>query len=340
MEKQVTYRSMADDNSESAFRMIDVGAKMVTQRIAVARGRIQMSPDSFARVVARSLPKGDVLALAEVAGILAAKKTAEILPLCHPLSLDAVKLVCDPDFQSHSVIVTCEARTSAKTGVEMEALLGVNAALLCIYDLVKAIDPVLVISDVFLCKKSGGKSGEWVSPLLASSQIDRAVLGSDVLRGIRFAVVTVSDRCWRGEADDVSGPLACQFLKENGSSDVESFLLPDELDQIRTEIERQCKSAKFDVIIISGGTGVSPRDVTPEALSPLWTKHLSGFGELLRHSGASHNYKAWLSRSSAGLIGRTLVVMLPGSPKAVVEGLSVLKDLIPHSVEISKGGRH
>ncbi len=340
MEKHVTYRFMADDDSGSAFRMIDVGAKIATQRIAVARGRIQMSPASLARVVAKNVPKGDVLALAEVAGILAAKKTAEILPLCHPLGLDAVRLVCEPDFQSQSVIVTCEARTSAKTGVEMEALLGVNAALLCIYDLVKAIDPVLLISDVFLCKKSGGKSGEWVSPLLTSTQKDDGVPRASVLSGIRFAVVTVSDRCSRGEAEDVSGPLACRFLQENGSTDVESFLLPDDLDLIRTQIESHSLSGNFDVIVISGGTGISPRDVTPEALSPLWTKHLSGFGELLRHSGAPYNSKAWLSRSSAGLIGRTLVVMLPGSPKAVIEGLSVLKDLIPHSVEISKGGRH
>lgn len=147
------------------LEMVDVGAKLPTRRQAVALGRIRMSRASFEAIDRGTNPKGDVLAQAEVAGILGAKRTSELLPLCHPLGLEqvVVRFRLEPD--TSSVVASCRAITTAKTGVEMEALCGVTAALLAVYDLAKAVDPVLSISDVHVATKEGGKSGLWVNPL-------------------------------------------------------------------------------------------------------------------------------------------------------------------------------
>ncbi len=147
------------------LEMIDVGLKTSTRRRAVARGRIRMSGASFEAIARGTNPKGDVLAQAEVAGILAAKRTAELIPLCHPLALEQVVVRFRMDPATTSVLAACAATTTAKTGVEMEALCGVTAALLAIHDLAKAVDPALTISDVHVSSKEGGKTGRWVNPL-------------------------------------------------------------------------------------------------------------------------------------------------------------------------------
>jgi cyclic pyranopterin monophosphate synthase len=147
-----------------SFRMIDVGEKAPTKRRALARGRIEMSRSAFDALRTGRNPKGDVLAQAEVAGMLAAKRTSELIPLCHPLALDQVQVRFELVDATCSVIASCEASATARTGVEMEALQGVSGALLAIYDLSKAVDPVLSISDVHLSVKEGGKSGLWVHP--------------------------------------------------------------------------------------------------------------------------------------------------------------------------------
>jgi len=146
------------------FHMIDVGEKPPTRRRALASGRLQMSAAAFEALRAGKNPKGDVLAQAEVAGMLAAKRTAELIPLCHPLPLDQVRVAFELVPATCSVVATCEASATARTGVEMEALHGVTGALLAVYDLCKAVDPVLVISDVHLAVKEGGKSGRWIHP--------------------------------------------------------------------------------------------------------------------------------------------------------------------------------
>jgi len=147
------------------FRMIDVGGKQPTARRAVASGRLQMSAAAFEALRLGTNPKGDVLAQAEVAGMMAAKRTADLLPLCHPLPLDQVSVRFELLHGSREVLARCEAAATARTGVEMEALAGACGALLAVYDLCKAVDPVLTITDVHLEVKEGGKSGRWVYPL-------------------------------------------------------------------------------------------------------------------------------------------------------------------------------
>jgi cyclic pyranopterin phosphate synthase len=140
-------------------RMVDVGGKAATLRVAVASGRISMSATTLAAIRDGAVPKGDVLAAARIAGIMAAKKTAELIPLCHPLALDAVTV--DFAIEDDGVRATVKASLTGRTGVEMEALTAASVALLTIYDMAKALDKGMVISDLRLIEKRGGKSGDW-----------------------------------------------------------------------------------------------------------------------------------------------------------------------------------
>jgi cyclic pyranopterin phosphate synthase len=149
-------------DDSGAARMVDVSAKATTPREAVAAGAIRLSREAALAIAQGLVKKGDVLAVARVAGILAAKKTADLIPLCHPLPLSAVSI--DFDLADESICVTATARTTGQTGVEMEALTAVSVALLTIYDMAKAIDKSMTIGDIRLLSKTGGKSGDWHRP--------------------------------------------------------------------------------------------------------------------------------------------------------------------------------
>jgi cyclic pyranopterin phosphate synthase len=149
-------------DSDGNARMVDVGGKAETRRVAVAAGRIRMTPAALSAIRAGDVPKGDVLAAARIAGIMAAKKTAELIPLCHPLALDAVTV--DFAFEGNALRATATASLSGRTGVEMEAMTAVSVALLTIYDMAKAIDKAMVIEEIHLVEKRGGKSGDWHAP--------------------------------------------------------------------------------------------------------------------------------------------------------------------------------
>jgi cyclic pyranopterin phosphate synthase len=143
--------------------MVDVGAKTVTERVAVARGRVTMRPETVRLIVEGQLKKGDVLAVAQVAGIMAAKRASELIPLCHPLLLSQVLVTCAPNLGEECVDIEATVRVSGKTGVEMEALTAVTVAGLTIYDMAKAVDREMRLTDVRLVSKSGGRSGEWTN---------------------------------------------------------------------------------------------------------------------------------------------------------------------------------
>ncbi len=149
-------------DESGAARMVDVGGKRESARSATATGRIAMSAQALTAIRDGSGPKGDVVSAARIAGIMAAKKTAELIPLCHPLALDAVTL--DFAFEEDAVRATATTTLTGKTGVEMEALTAVCVALLTIYDMAKALDKGMVLSEIMLIEKRGGKSGDWVRP--------------------------------------------------------------------------------------------------------------------------------------------------------------------------------
>lgn len=152
-------QSLTHIDAEGTARMVDVGAKAETQRLAVASGRIRMSADAIVAIRAGDAPKGDVLGTARIAGIMAAKRTGDLIPMCHPLTLDAVNL--DFAFEGDAVRATATASLTGKTGIEMEAITAVMIALVTVYDMAKALDKAMVIEDVRLIEKRGGKSGHW-----------------------------------------------------------------------------------------------------------------------------------------------------------------------------------
>lgn len=321
----------------SSFHMIDVGPKLPTARRAEAQGRIVLSKAAFVALRDGKNPKGNVLALAETAGIMAAKKVSDLLPLCHPLPIDQVIVSFQLQPESFSVLALCEVAVNAKTGVEMEALAGVNGALLCVYDLSKAVDPVLEIQDVRLNWKRGGKSGEWVHPSATKAAATKPVAH---LAGARVALLTISDRVSRGEAEDKSGATLRELFVEAGASIAEQTTVADERQDIASVLRRLALETDAEIIISTGGTGLSPRDVTPEAIEDVCDRMIPGFGELLRSSGAEFIKTAWLSRSAAGTLNNKLIIALPGSTNAVSEGLSVLMPLLKHSLHTLRGGDH
>ena len=322
------------------YAMVDVGEKPATRRRAVARGSLSMGRPAFELLKSGRLPKGDALKLGEAAGILAAKRTPQNVPLCHPLPLDKVSVRFELDAALPGVHAFCEASAFAKTGVEMEALSGVSGALLVVYDLVKQVDPALTVSEVRLVTKEGGKSGLWHHPSsapLPSAPLPLATGRNRPATG-RAAVVTVSDRCSRGLAKDVSGPLLRAGLQALGFKTAKPLVVPDERERIAAAVIRLCKIS--DVVLLTGGTGLSPRDVTPEAIEGLCDRLIPGIGEALRAAGSAATPMSALSRCVAGQRGKALIVALPGSRGGVADGIRVLAGLLPHAVHVIRGGDH
>ena len=142
--------------------MVDVSEKEITSRIATARGTIRMRPKTLALILEEKIPKGDVFSVARVAGIMAAKKTSELIPMCHPLNITSVKIDLTPKQKPARVDIEASVRVSGKTGVEMEAMTAVSVAGLTIYDMCKAVDREMIIGEIRLVEKSGGKSGRFI----------------------------------------------------------------------------------------------------------------------------------------------------------------------------------
>lgn len=323
-----------------SFQMIDVGGKPTTHRIAVASGEIVVGAEAFALIRDRKLPKGDVLMLAEVAGIQGAKNAYQMIPLCHPMGLDMVRIFTELLPEQHAVRVFCVASVHAKTGIEMEVLAGVNAALLTLWDLSKMIEANLAMREIKLLAKKGGKSGIWLNPAGVPDWVLELVNPKlePRLKNRRVAVLTLSDRAARGEYADESGALLKTTLEAEGAAVCEYRVIPDEREGLVAAVKDIVAQHQPHLLITTGGTGVSARDITPEALTPLFDKTIPGVGELLRQDGAQYTPLSWSSRAVGGVIGSTLIITLPGNPAAVKEGLSaLLPKMIPHLIRISQG---
>ncbi|MBK6896508.1 MAG: bifunctional molybdenum cofactor biosynthesis protein MoaC/MoaB [Alphaproteobacteria bacterium] len=321
------------------FTMIDVGRKRPTRRRAVACGTIRMNAEAFNAIRTGSLPKGNVLALAEAAGIAGAKKTPDLIPMCHTLPLDQVTIHCDLDADYHAVTVYAQAAAFAKTGVEMEALAGVNAALLTIWDLTKGTDPSLLIEGVRLLVKTGGKSGTWVNPEGIPDWLVGQLPDPHFLKGKSASILVMSDRASAGTYKDESGAILKVLLEQAGANLLSQTLIPDQKDDISASILNICQKEKPDLLLTSGGTGPGPKDVTPDALCVICDRVLEGLGDVLRSESLYFTDTAWLSRTTAGMVGATLVIALPGSPKAVQECWDVLSPFIGDALDkIKKQG--
>lgn len=324
-----------------SFHMADVRRKPLTERRAVAVGELRAGPVGYAALVQRSLPKGDALVMAEVAGLQGAKQASVLMPLCHPLSLEFVEVRCVPVPERYAIRVYCACALSARTGVEMEALAGATAALLTLYDLTKPVEPALSIDGVRLLFKEGGKNGLWLHPegMSESEQAHYRPRDLPRLEGIAATVVTVSDRASAGVYEDASGPALQSALQSLGAN-VRLRVVPDGV-ALLADLLREEAMARTPLVLCTGGTGLGPRDLTPEALAEVATRRVPGLGELFRSASSAHTPLAWLSRADAVLVGeKTLVLALPGSPKAVAQGMAILAPLLAHALAMVRGEGH
>lgn len=313
---------------DGAPRMVDVGGKPATARRAAAEAVVRMRPDVLATLLDAGGPKGDAFVTARLAGIAAAKRTAELIPLCHPLPLDSVDVDLSPDREAGTVVVRAEAHVTARTGVEMEALVAASVAALTLYDMAKALQRDIVIEQVRLASKSGGRSGAY--------EADAAVEAANH----EAAVVTCSNRSAAGERDDASGPAVVEGLR-NAGFDVapEALVVADDEDEIAALLAGLA-DAGHRLILTTGGTGLTPTDVTPAATRRVIDREAPGLAELIRSAGIAHTPMAALSRAVAGSRGSTLIVNLPGSPKGATESLDALLPVLRHAMEQLAGGDH
>nr|WP_281260201.1 bifunctional molybdenum cofactor biosynthesis protein MoaC/MoaB [Glaciihabitans tibetensis] len=345
-------------DSDGRARMVDVGDKAITTRTAIASGRIELLPHVIALVRADNMPKADVLATARIAGISGAKKTSELIPLCHQIPLSSVKI--DFVFAADAIEITATAKTTGQTGVEMEALTAVAIAGLTLHDMVKALDPGAILTDIQLQDKTGGKRGHWTRadregaaepgstsasvPGATSASVSGATADpvssatSGTPRPRTAAVVVASTGGAAGTREDTTGPTIEHWLTAHGYAVDAVTVVAD--SAIAAELARVV-ATRPAVLVSTGGTGLSPTDATPEATRPLLDRELPGIAEAIRARGMAVTPTAALSRGLAGTANGTVVVNLPGSPGGVKDGLSVLDGLLDHLVaQISGGGRH
>ncbi len=318
-------------DSDGRARMVDVGDKAVTARTATATGRFVTTPEVIALVRADGLPKADVLATARIAGISGAKKTSELIPLCHQLPLSSVSI--DFSFADDAILVSATAKTVGRTGVEMEALTAVAIAGLTLHDMVKAVDPAAVLGDIRLEAKTGGKRGHWTR---------EGVVAPPTVRPGTAAVVVASTAGAAGTRTDTTGPVIADWLAEHGFT-VDAVTVVADAD-MADELARVVASAPA-VIITTGGTGISPTDRTPEATLALLDRELPGVAEAIRARGLAATPTpvptAAISRAVAGTANGTVIVNLPGSSGGVRDGLAVLDGVLGHLVaQIAGGGAH
>ncbi len=321
-----------------AARMVDVGDKEITSRVAVAAGRLLVSPRVIELLRGDGVPKGDALGVARVAGILGAKRTPDLVPLCHPLPISGVEV--DLELAPDAVEIRARVRTTGRTGVEMEALTAVAVAGLTLHDMVKAVDPAAVLTDVRVVSKSGGRSGDWTreTTTAAETPVDAALLRTPGLpNGALARVVTVSDRSHSGVRADRSGPLLASLLAELGFIVDVVVVVPDDVDAVAAALD-EAVSAGIDLVVTTGGTGFAPRDVTPEATRRVLLREAPGLVEMLRSADRARVPTSILSRAVAGIAGGSVIVNLPGSTGGVRDGVAVLAPVIGHAIDQVRGG--
>ncbi|HJP84342.1 MAG TPA: bifunctional molybdenum cofactor biosynthesis protein MoaC/MoaB [Fimbriimonadaceae bacterium] len=301
--------------------MRDVSAKIWTLRTAVARARLLCSPESIRLIEEDRAPKGDPRPVARVAAILAAKNTPQWIPYCHNVSLDWVEV--EFNLGQDFIEVQVSVRAIYKTGVEMEALTAAAAAALNLYDLLKPVDRDLKIESIELLRKTGGKS-------------NARQLADSAWRG---AVLVCSDRASSGEYSDASGPILMKGIAEFGGELADYQIGPDDPSKIQSTL-RGWTEAHIDVILVSGGTGISSRDTTPEAVAELLDRRLPGIEERFRSYSMDRTPLAMFSRAVAGIRKSSIIVTLPGSPSAAEDAIDCLFPYLLHAPSILRGDGH
>ncbi|MFQ3213087.1 MAG: cyclic pyranopterin phosphate synthase [Marivirga sp.] len=302
--------------------MVDITHKNSTLRVATAQATVKVSKqETITAIKNDTVPKGNVFAMSKAAGLLGVKKTPELLPDCHPIPIEYAGITYT--INGLDITIDFTVKTIYKTGVEVEAMHGASVVALNMYDMLKPIDKGIEIHHIKLLEKRGGKSD----------------YTKDLENSIRAAVIVCSDTISKGNKEDKAGKAIIAKLEAMGVTIADYQVIPDEKVLIQ-EKTHALQASGLDLIIFTGGTGLSPRDVTPEALQPLLERSIPGIEEAIRSYGQSRTPYAMLSRSTAGMIGKTLVLALPGSTKGAAESMDAIFPAALHIFKVAQGGRH
>ena len=300
--------------------MKSITDKITTLRRATAVSTVVAKPESIERLKANDVPKKDILIVARVAGVMAAKRTPDLIPYCHPIPIDSVEI--EFEVLVDRIVVTASVEAIWKTGVEMEALTDASAAALTIYDMLKPIDKEIEISSTKLLDKKGGKSD----------------FNEKIPKDFKAAVIVTSDGTSKGTRQDQSGKMIKERLESFGIKPSYT-ILPDDKDQILKTMKKFCDEGVL-LIVSTGGTGLGPRDVTVEATREIIDREIPGIMEAARSYGQSRTPYAMLSRGLAGQRGNTLIVNMPGSSKGTEETLNAIFPSILHAYKMMRGLGH
>lgn len=298
--------------------MIDITSKSTTLRRAKAKARLKVSsPDTLAIVKRSEVPKGDVFSFARAAGLFAIKRTPDAIPDCHPIPIEYSELGFSIIDDELAIDIEVDVAAIYRTGVEVEAMHGAAIAALTIYDMLKPIDKGVSIGTVELLEKSGGKS-----QYKARSP-----------EKVKAAVVVISDSVAAGSKEDRAGARIVERFAAIGLREVSTHVVADEPDQIVQLVGQLCDSG-HDLVMCTGGTGLSPRDRTPEALGELIDTEIPGLMEAARSYGQSRTPYAALSRGVAGMRGQSLIIAAPGSSNGAGETVDALFPFVLHIFDV------
>lgn len=302
--------------------MVNITHKSNTLRKAIAQAIVKVSlPETIQAIQNRTVPKGDVLECARVAGLFAAKRTADMIPDCHPLPVEFTAVSYEVGEMEVTIFV--EIHTIYKTGVEVEAMHAASVVALTMYDMLKPIDKGVSIEQIKLVEKRGGKS-------------DRTPEGQ---HAISARIVVCSDSISSGKGEDRAGEVICEKLEKQGVNVLGKIIIPDDRDLIKQQAKEAAESG-VDLVIFTGGTGLSPRDVTPEALEEILDRRIPGIEEAIRNYGQQRTPYAMLSRSLAGQVGNTVILALPGSTSGAGESIDAIFPAFLHVFKVMEGARH
>jgi cyclic pyranopterin monophosphate synthase len=303
--------------------MVNITHKSNTLREAIAVATITVSKqETIDAIVNKTVPKGDIFEFARAAGLLGIKKTSDLIPDCHPLPIEFSSIKYEVEGLNVNIYV--EVHTIYKTGVEVEAMHGASITAITIYDMLKPIDKGVSISNIRLLSKKGGKSD----------------FKKQLKEGLKAVVIVCSDSVSKGTKEDTAGLKTVDKLNGYGLEVIDRKITPDDFDKIQELARYYAEDPDCNLVVFVGGTGLSPNDLTPDAIRPLLTREIHGVMEAARNYGQNRMPYAMLSRGVAGFIDETLVLTLPGSPKGALESLDALFPQLLHVFKIIEGDRH